>query len=142
MPTAVSTGADVNQPYVGPCDAVTIKPPSSDGVLFTHDDAILSIGMINVDHTPARIRRHGHAAKRRISGHLQRCAKNVCMTLLSLCLALVAFVQSRGRESRRAEAISTVNRAANVVPVLRNKTVALDIARTCAQNRTEREGFS
>lgn len=107
-----------------------------------HDDAILSIGMINVDHTPARIRRHGHAAKRRISGHLQRCAKNVCMTLLSLCLALVAFVQSRGRESRRAEAISTVNRAANVVPVLRNKTVALDIARTCAQNRTEREGFS
>ena len=27
--------ADVNQPYVGPCDAVTIKPPSSDGVLFT-----------------------------------------------------------------------------------------------------------
>ena len=107
-----------------------------------HDDAILSIGMINVDHTPARLRRHGHAAKRRISGHLQRCAKNVCMTLLSLCLALVAFVQSRGRESRRAEAISTVNRAANVVSVLRNKTVALDIARTCAQNRTEREGFS
>ncbi len=35
MPTAVSTGADVNQPYVGPCDAVTIKPPSSDGGLFT-----------------------------------------------------------------------------------------------------------
>ena len=37
MPTAVSTGADVNQPYVGPCDAVTINPPSSDGVLFTSD---------------------------------------------------------------------------------------------------------
>ncbi|WP_288657389.1 hypothetical protein, partial [uncultured Duodenibacillus sp.] len=25
----------VNQPYVGPCDAVTINPPSSDGGLFT-----------------------------------------------------------------------------------------------------------
>lgn len=33
-----------------------------------HDDAILSIGMINVDHTPARIRRHGHAAKAASAG--------------------------------------------------------------------------